>query len=213
MQRDLVQTNAGSVIVSSVSVSHSESCSADSVGYFLLVFSTALAPPILPLYLPWLCQALSNIWLWVWSPASILLNKVSDEQTLIRTWAGTAVRGEQNIQRNPFIDLLLLLGSVVFGSTLALWASELQVPGHPSSVWRGLPLIYWVSNQTSPCLVTPTETQHILPSGQVVGPLIFGWMGIQGTRPGALPAYRRWPVHIPYPPLLGVLTKATVIDR
>lgn len=48
-----MQTHAGSVIATSVSVSLCDPYFVDSVGHVLLLPSTPLAPTVLPLHLPW----------------------------------------------------------------------------------------------------------------------------------------------------------------
>ena len=80
----------------------------------------------------------------------------------------------------------------MFAFILGLWTIQTLVSGHSSSVRCGIPLV--TSSRTSHWLTTPTSVpQHILHTGQFVGPRLYDW--VDG-------AQRNW--HGNYGPYMGL---------
>jgi hypothetical protein len=48
---------------------------------------------------------------------------------------------------------------------------------------------------------------------QIVGLSFCGWVGVPIPSLEVIPGYRRWPVQIPYPSLIGVLARVTLMGE
>lgn len=95
-------------------------------------------------------------------------------------------RADRNI---PLIFFFLFM----FGSILGL---HVPAPGHPKSIWHGLPLVVWALVRIVMVgwpFSEPPLIQHILQMGQVVGLRCSDWAHVPGPSLETLPDYRRCP--------------------
>lgn len=102
----------------------------------------------------------------------------------------------------------------MFGSTLGFWVIH-----SASCSWlfrQCLLLLVWVSGQSSHLLATPTSSEpplprHILQAGQLIGQGFCGQAGVPVPPLETLPCYKRGSVQAPFPPLLEVLARVTLM--